>query len=87
MWPVRQGRVADEISLLDGAQPAGGFSMAIFRNAGPQSPEPEPACQTTGSVMTRDELMKRLSADPRIQIVKPSGKGFVIGGAKPSTKA
>jgi hypothetical protein len=36
--------------------------------------------------LTRDELMKELSADPRCRIVQPSGKGFVIGGAKPPSE-
>lgn len=37
------------------------------------------------SGMTRDELMKKLLADPRCRIVETSGKGFVIGGGKAST--
>jgi hypothetical protein len=42
-------------------------------------------CTAASSGMTRDELMKKLSASPRCRIVQPSGKGFVIGGAKAST--
>jgi hypothetical protein len=41
---------------------------------------------TASSGMTRDEYMKRLSQNPRFRIVKPSGKGFVIGGVKPPRK-
>lgn len=33
--------------------------------------------------MTREQRMKKLSENPRFKIMKPSGKGFVIGGAKP----
>jgi hypothetical protein len=36
--------------------------------------------------LTLEDLMKKLLADPRCRIVKPSGKGFVIGGAKPPQK-
>jgi hypothetical protein len=39
--------------------------------------------QTASSAMTREQRMKKLSDNPRFKIMKPSGKGFVIGGAKP----
>jgi hypothetical protein len=55
----------------------------------PNSPAPSSEttirAQTASSAMTLDELMQKLSADPRCRIVKPSGKAFVIGGAKAST--
>jgi hypothetical protein len=30
----------------------------------------------------RDALMRALAANPRFKIVKPSGKGIIIGGQK-----
>jgi hypothetical protein len=38
--------------------------------------------QTASSETVRDKLAKQISNDPRFKIVKPTGKGFVIGGAK-----
>jgi len=53
--------------------------------AGPNSSAPKSRTGLTASSgMTRDERMKKISENPRFKIVKPSGKGFVIGGAKGS---
>jgi hypothetical protein len=38
----------------------------------PAAPAPTPT--------RRDALMRALAANPRFKIVKPSGKGFIIGG-------
>jgi hypothetical protein len=37
-------------------------------------------CETVPEAFTR-----KISGDPQFQIAKPSGKAFVIGGAKPPT--
>jgi hypothetical protein len=39
--------------------------------------------QIASSAMTRAQRMKRISENPRFKVAPPSGKGFVIGGAKP----
>ena len=50
----------------------------------PSSPAPTgKAEQTAGTKMTHAEYMEKLSKDPAFKIIKPSGKGFVIGGVRP----
>lgn len=41
---------------------------------------------TVSSAMTREELMKKLSSNPRFKPAKQSGTAYVIVGAKPSVK-
>ena len=40
--------------------------------------------ETPSAPMTREELEKKLAADPRFVEAKNSGQGYVILGAKPS---
>jgi hypothetical protein len=41
--------------------------------------------QTESSETVRERVMKKISGDPRFIIAKPSGRGFVIVGARPSS--
>jgi hypothetical protein len=47
--------------------------------APPASPEPKPAPPP-------DALALKLASDPRFVVIKPSGKGFVIGGQSPKAR-
>jgi hypothetical protein len=50
---------------------------------GPNSSAAE--TETTESKETvREQLAKEISDNPRFMVMKPSGKGFVIGGARPA---
>jgi hypothetical protein len=48
-------------------------------NSSAPSKKPEP---TASKGMTREELIKKLSANPRFKEAKPSGKAFIFGGVK-----
>jgi hypothetical protein len=48
----------------------------------PASPEPKPE----PSSPKRDEWLEALARNPRFVLIKPSGKGFVIGGQSPKAR-
>jgi hypothetical protein len=48
--------------------------------SGAGNPAPD---QTASTETIRERLEKAISDNPRFKLMKPSGKGFVIGGAKP----
>jgi hypothetical protein len=50
-------------------------------NSSATSPTPD---QTENSETVREAFMRHISGNPRFQEAKPSGKAFVIGGARPS---
>jgi len=39
--------------------------------------------RTASKPTARDQAMKKISENPRFKVVRPSGTGFVIGGARP----
>ncbi len=52
-------------------------------NTGTGVPSSSATEQTAGSGMTHEELMKKLSANPKFKEVKKPGEVFTIVGAKP----
>jgi hypothetical protein len=48
--------------------------------------QPENQAEPTASKETvREKYMKTISENPKWSTAKPSGKGYVIGGARPSS--
>ena len=53
-----------------------------------QPPAPiTPSAAAASPAMTPDEFWQRLRADPRFNVIEPSGKGFIIGGQNPAARA
>jgi hypothetical protein len=55
------------------------------KSSSPEQPSSAPesnSVSTESSETMRERFMKKISGDPRFILAKPSGKAFVIGGAK-----
>jgi hypothetical protein len=53
----------------------------------PTMPNSSASDQTEAPASTetiRERIEREISQNPRFKIVKPSGRGYVIGGAKPT---
>jgi hypothetical protein len=50
----------------------------------PDSPAPNPKDAPASRETIRERLEREILNNPRFTLAKPSGKGFVIGGAKPA---
>jgi hypothetical protein len=66
------------------------FSSATFKVRVPSGVGTDPHLETTeptaGKETVHELFMKKISGNPRFRAAKKSGKGFVIGGAKPPSK-